>query len=179
LVGNALETGLRTGDGKEFVMRSDPTTTQVSAGGVAFRRKAQTVEVALILVGPNARWQLPKGAVNQDECNEDAAQREVREETGLQTELIAPLDTIEYWFYATRGTRRVRFHKYVHFFLMRYREGNVEDHDHEVEEARWVEIGQALEMLAFASEKEILRKAHAQILASAAKSEDDPAASHA
>ena len=156
-------------------MSANPTATQVSAGGVAFRRRAGTIEVALILVGPRARWQLQKGAVNQDECNEDAAQREVQEETGLKTDLIAPLDTIEYWFYASRGARRVRFHKYVHFFLMRYHSGSVDDHDHEVEEARWVEIGQALEMLAFPSEKEILRKAHEQILTSAAESEEDPA----
>lgn len=145
----------------------NPTETQVSAGGVPFRQRDGQIEVALILVGPRARWQLPKGTVNQDEDNEDAELREVREETGLTTELIAPLDTIEYWFYATRGSRRVRFHKYVHFYLVRYRSGSVDDHDHEVEEARWVEINQAMEMLAFESEKEVLRKARERILAGA------------
>lgn len=143
------------------------TVTAVSSGGVAFRLNNGQVEVALILVGPRARWQLPKGSVDTDESNEDAALREVREETGIEAELVTPLDRIEYWFYATRGGQRVRFHKFVHFFLMRYRSGSVTDHDHEVEEARWVEINQAIEMLAYESEKTVARKARDRILTGA------------
>lgn len=146
-------------------MTQPPTATQVSAGGVAYRRQAGQVEVALILVGPRNRWQLPKGAVNQGEAMEAAARREVREETGLETELIGLLDTIEYWFYATRGGERTRFHKMVHFYLMRFISGAVTDHDHEVLEARWVESSQALDMLAFESERGILRKALERIQA--------------
>lgn len=136
-----------------------PTTTQVSAGGVAFRQQDRRVEVALILVGPRLRWQLPKGTVNKDERIEDAAQREVREEAGIVTILIDLLDRIEYWFYASQAGQRMRFHKFVTFYLMRYCSGDVNDHDHEVEEARWVEINQAVEMLAFESEKEMVRRA--------------------
>ena len=140
-------------------MNPIPTTTQVSAGGVAFRQQGDLTEVALILVGPKLRWQLPKGAINPDERIEDAARREVREEAGIETDLISLLDRIEYWFYVTRGGKRIRFHKFVHFYLMHYRSGDVTDHDHEVEEARWFEIGQAIELLAFESEKEVVRKA--------------------
>lgn len=146
-------------------MSDGSTETQVSAGGVAFRQLNTRIEVALILVGPRGRWQLPKGTVNKNERNEDAAQREVREEAGIETELIDALDHIDYWFYAFRNGVRVRFHKFVHFYLMRYRSGKVEDHDHEVEEARWVEINQGIEMLAFESERAILRKAQERILA--------------
>jgi 8-oxo-dGTP diphosphatase len=145
-------------------MSSIPTVTQISAGGVAYRQKNDTIEVALILVGPRDRWQLPKGALNPDEKEEQAAQREVREETGIETELIRLIERIEYWFYATRGGKRTRFHKYVIFYLMRCTGGDVKDHDDEVLEARWVEIDQAIEMLAYSSEKEVVRKAKNWIL---------------
>ena len=120
-----------------------PTANQVSAGGVVFRKSEDQVEVALILVGPKNRWQLPKGAVNPEEEIEHAALREVREETGIDADLLDIIERIEYWFYALRGGHRIRFHKYVYFFLMQFRSGNVADHDHEVIEARWVEINQA------------------------------------
>ena len=70
-----------------------PTKTQVSSGGVAFREQAGRIEIALIAV--DSRWQLPKGMVNKDEATEAAARREVREETGLETELVKPIDKIE------------------------------------------------------------------------------------
>jgi 8-oxo-dGTP pyrophosphatase MutT (NUDIX family) len=136
---------------------------QVSTGGVVYRQSEQQVEVALILVGPKERWQLPKGAANQAETQEQAALREVREETGLTAELCDSLDRIEYWFYAKRAGRRVRYHKIVYFYLMRYLSGDVNDHDHEVDEARWVAVDQALDMLAFESEREVLRKAREKI----------------
>jgi 8-oxo-dGTP diphosphatase len=63
-----------------------------------------------------------------------------------------------------RGGQRTRFHKYVIFYLLRYLSGEVNDHDDEVLEARWVEIDQAIEMLAYESEKQIVRKAKEWIL---------------
>lgn len=144
-------------------MSTLPTTTQVSAGGVAYRRSHGQVEVALILVGPQQRWQLPKGAINPEEAVEEAALREVREETGLETEILDELDKIEYWFYAHRGGHRMRFHKFVHFYLMHFTGGDVANHDHESLEARWFPIDDAVEQLAFESEKEIVRKARSLI----------------
>lgn len=136
-----------------------PTETQVSAGGVVYRRQGDQIEIALISVGPGPRWQLPKGMVMDGEGQEDAARREVREEAGLETEIVAPLDRVEYWFYATSRGRRVRIHKFVDFFLMRYRTGDVNDHDHEVNEARWVEIERAQAMLAFDSDRKLVARA--------------------
>lgn len=137
-----------------------PTITQVSAGGVAFRiNHLAQIETAAILVGPHLRWQLPKGAINPGEEIEDAARREVREEAGVDTKILRLLDRIEYWFYASREGQRARFHKFVHFYLMQYISGNVENHDHEVEEARWFEINEAIQVLAYESEREVMRKA--------------------
>jgi 8-oxo-dGTP pyrophosphatase MutT (NUDIX family) len=137
------------------------TQAQVSAGGVVFRRYRRQLQVALISVGAPVRWQLPKGLVGRGEAPEAAAQREVREETGLEAELLRPLDVIEYWYYGTvRGGHKVRFHKQVHFFLFRFVRGKVADHDHEVNEARWVKLADAETMLAFANERKVV--AHAQ-----------------
>lgn len=139
------------------------TKTQVSAGGVAFRTNGDQTEIALINVGEDRRWQLPKGLVNRDEQPETTALREVREEAGIITELVEPLDTIEYWYVSTNRGQRVRFHKFVHFYLLRYKSGDVTEHDHEVNEARWVEINQAQAMLAFKSEKKVVQQAQARL----------------
>lgn len=144
-------------------MASVQTKQQVSAGGVAFRKRGAKLYVTLISVGSESRWQLPKGLIGRNEEVERAAMREVREETGLETEMVAPLDTVEYWYFSGSGASRVRFHKFVHFFLLRYKSGKTSDHDHEVNEARWVEISRAEEMLAFADEKKIVARAREMI----------------
>ena len=136
-----------------------PTLEQVSAGGVVFRRDGENTEIAIVLMIPDLRWQLPKGIIDEGETPEQAGLREVREEAGVDTDLIAPIETVEYWFVAGWDDVRRRIHKHVHFFLMKYRSGDVADHDHEVEEARWVEIGEAIEMLEFKSEREVVEKA--------------------
>ena len=140
-----------------------PVVDQVSSGGVAFRKVGTTIEVALISVGKENRWQLPKGIVDPGETPEVTALREVREEAGLQTELLEQLDKIEYWYVGNKGSQRVRFHKFVYFYLLRYSFGNIQDHDWEVNEARWVEINLAQKLLAFKSEKLVVAKATEKI----------------
>jgi 8-oxo-dGTP pyrophosphatase MutT (NUDIX family) len=98
---------------------------------------------------------LPKGHLDGDETPEQAAQREVREETGVQAELIEPLGEVTYR-YERRGRR---IEKSVRFYLFEYRSGDVADHDHEIEEARWVPLRQALRQLTYAGEREIVRRA--------------------
>lgn len=142
-----------------------PTQTQISAGGVVFRLpdEGPTAEVALISVGDPPRWQLPKGLVDSGETPEVAALREVREEAGVDATVVEKLETVEYWYQATDAGKRVRYHKFVHFFLMEYVSGDVADHDHEVNEASWLDIGKALEFIAFKSERAVLEKAAVRI----------------
>ena len=135
------------------------TVEQVSAGGAAFRLANQNYEVAIISVGASRRWQLPKGLIDAGESAETAALREVCEEAGIETELLAPVEKIEYWYVGEQPGERVRFHKSVHFYMLAYRGGAVENHDAEVVEARWVKAEDAIEMLAFKSEKAVLEKA--------------------
>jgi 8-oxo-dGTP pyrophosphatase MutT (NUDIX family) len=147
------------------------TLNQVSAGGVAFRPSEFEPEVAIVAVSPGERWQLPKGLIDKDESPEAAALREVREEAGIETKLLAPIDIVEYWYVSERRGRRVRYHKFVHFFLMAYRGGDVSNHDHEVSEARWVSIDEAVRMLAFKSERAVVEKAREMIAAFSSRNE--------
>ena len=140
-----------------------PTEQQVSAGGVVYRKRTSGVEVALIKVGPIIRWQLPKGIVDEGETPEEAAVREVREETGLAAKIESLLEKIEYWYVSSGKTGKVRYHKFVHFYLMKYRSGRTDNHDHEVLEARWLPIVDAIRMLSFKSERELVEKAREMI----------------
>jgi 8-oxo-dGTP pyrophosphatase MutT (NUDIX family) len=98
---------------------------------------------------------LPKGHPDEGESAAVAAQREVREETGLDAELVEKLGDIRYWY--ARGGQRVM--KIVSFFLFRYRSGDVADHDHEVEEALWIPLEEAPGRLAYQGEREMAESA--------------------
>ena len=97
--------------------------------------------------------------IDTGETAEQAAMREVREEAGIDTDVLEMIDKTEYWFSADRKGEHTRFHKHVHWFLMRYRSGNVEDHDHEVLEARWEAVEDAMKMLVFKNERDVVEKA--------------------
>ena len=135
------------------------TQEQVSAGGVAFRRTKKNLKLVIVSVKPSLRWQLPKGIVDPGETPEVTAVREVREEAGVETELLELIDTVEYWYQRVQYGKHIRFHKFVHFYLLQYIDGSVKDHDHEIAEARWVNFEEALEMLAFKSERDVVAKA--------------------
>ena len=136
-----------------------PVREQVSAGGVVYRGEKGSIEVVIVSVGGQQRWQLPKGLVEEGEKPEVAAVREAREEAGVDSEVVQHLETIEYWFAGLDGGERVRFHKRVHFYLLRYVAGDPGDHDWEVNEARWVPIGAATYQLTFDSERRVMQRA--------------------
>ncbi len=130
--------------------------TETSAGGVVVRGD----EVAVIVPfkpAPDGRrvLGLPKGHPEPGESLEEAAAREVREEAGVETELIEKLGEVRYWY--QRKGRKIR--KTVAFFLFRYVSGDVADHDHEIEVARWIGLGDAAAQLSFKGEREMVARA--------------------
>jgi 8-oxo-dGTP pyrophosphatase MutT (NUDIX family) len=140
-------------------VRAMKTRDEVSAGGVVFRlRSGGGVEMALILTHEH-RWQLPKGWIDEGESPAETAVREVREEAGVDAEVVAPLGDIEYRYVSKYDSEPVRVRKRVHVFLLRYTGGSTDDHDDEVIEARWVEIGEAEAMLSFEDERRMMAKA--------------------
>jgi 8-oxo-dGTP pyrophosphatase MutT (NUDIX family) len=139
------------------------TLDQISAGGVAFRWKGSEPEMVIVSVKPKLRWQLPKGIVDPGESPEVTAVREVKEEAGVETERLGLIETIEYWYRSLKQGKPVRYHKFVHFYLLEYRSGDISEHDHEIEEARWVSFDEATEMLEFKSEREVVEQAREMI----------------
>ena len=146
----------------------------VSAGGVVYRHVNGRIEAALCGRTPVSggrqkdapcngsksggfRWSLAKGTPDPGETMEETALREVQEETGLEVEIAAPLGSIDYWF----GSREfeVRYHKTVHFYLMVPVGGGIELHDPEFDVVRWFTSEDALEVLTYANEVEVLRRA--------------------
>ena len=134
-----------------------------SAGGVLFRDVAGETRVCLIQVptrGGNPSWRLPKGSIERDETPEDAAVRETREETGCDGSIISELSEIEYWYTRREDHgEKVRVRKVVSFFLMKYISGDIADHDHEVEEVRWVGLDRALKKISYDAESRVLQEA--------------------
>jgi 8-oxo-dGTP diphosphatase len=137
-----------------------PIRSQVSAGGVVYRRTDTVTEIVIIKPRGTERWQLPKGIVDPGELPEVTARREVREEAGIDGAVAAPIAKIEYWYVGDdRDGTRVRFHKVVHFFLLIFSGGDVDGHDDEVSEARWLPLDDAVERLAFRNERAVVEKA--------------------
>jgi 8-oxo-dGTP pyrophosphatase MutT (NUDIX family) len=131
---------------------------EFSAGGVVVRRMRGRPFVAVVRVRDEI-FALPKGHPDGDESPEEAARREVREETGVEAEVVEKLGDIRYW-YARQG-QRVR--KIVSFFLFQYRSGSVDDHDHEVEEALWIPLDEATDRLAYEGEREMVNTARSRV----------------
>jgi 8-oxo-dGTP pyrophosphatase MutT (NUDIX family) len=130
---------------------------EFSAGGVVVRRfrgRPFTAAVKVLRRGEEV-LSLPKGHPNPGESTEEAALREVREETGLDADIVEKLGDVRYW-YQLRGERVL---KVVTFFLCRWRSGSVRNHDSEVESALWLPLEEAPERLAYTGEKEMARRA--------------------
>jgi 8-oxo-dGTP pyrophosphatase MutT (NUDIX family) len=100
-------------------------------------------------------WSLPKGHVEQGETAEQAAVREVAEETGIASAVVAALGSIDYWF-VVEG-RRV--HKTVHHFLLRAVGGTLSDADVEVTEVAWVPLAELAVRLAYPDERRLVQRA--------------------
>jgi ADP-ribose pyrophosphatase YjhB (NUDIX family) len=129
---------------------------EISAGGVVVRGG----DVAVIVPVRRAAngkpvLALPKGHVAPGETAAQAAEREVREEAGVEADMVEELGQVRYWY--QRSGRRIP--KVVTFFLFRYRSGDVADHDAEVEEARWIPLEDARRELSYRGERQMVERA--------------------
>ena len=140
------------------------TVRDVSAGGVIYRERDGKAEIALVGKLSPRRWGLPKGGPQRGESLEQAAVREVTEETGLQARLICPIGDIDYWF---RWSGRRHF-KTVHFYLMEAVGGDVSQHDDEYDVVEWFSIDDAVRNMTYRSEVDIVERA-AQMLETGAE----------
>lgn len=139
---------------------------ETSAGGLVVDRTSKRPRVAII--GRRDRrgrllWSLPKGHLERGETAQDAAVREVEEETGIRGTVMAELGTIDYWFVAENR----RIHKTVHHYLLEAAGGELSDEDVEVDEVAWVPLDELREHLAYAGERRLAETA-ADLLADTA-----------
>jgi 8-oxo-dGTP pyrophosphatase MutT (NUDIX family) len=137
---------------------SDTSTDnpEFSAGGVVVRGRDVIV---IVPVKRDARGNrvlgLPKGHPDGNETAEAAATREVCEETGVSADLVEKLGDVSYAY----ERRRRRVDKRVAFYLFEYLSGDLADHDHEIEDARWMPLEEAARALTYSGEREMVKRA--------------------
>ena len=137
-----------------------PTRQAVSSGGLVFHDRRDGRWVVLISRRNTAgqlQWTLPKGGLEAGEDLEAAAVREVREETGLDSAIVAKLGVVDYWFVWKPDA--VRYHKYVHYFLLAFRGGDTHLHDDEAQEVVWLPLAEACRRLTHANERRLVKAA--------------------
>ena len=139
-------------------MSALPSRTVVSAGGVVVDDRADGTRWVLLIVhrtmSGHPRWTLPKGGVEDGETIEQAALREVREETGHGATIVTSLGSIAYSF--VWRPERVRYHKRVHYFMMRWDGLPAGERDDEAEHVEWVPYTAALHRLAHRNERDLV-----------------------
>jgi len=141
------------------------TKREFSAGGVLVRRLEGAWHLAAIRPAgkPEGLWALPKGGLDAGESPEQAALREVAEETGAHGRSLGKLGDVRY-VYTWKGTR---IFKIVSFFLVEYEGGRLGDvpeaFRHEVAEARWLPLDEAPRLLAYGGERDMARAAAARL----------------
>ena len=150
---------LAAGYNREMPDNRRKTRDEHSSGGAVIIFLDDRPHVAMIATRGRSRWGLPKGAVSKGETSEQAALREVLEETGILADIVGPLDTIEYFFRA--GDTLIR--KRVDFYLMQYIGGKLTPQLTEVDDVEWVELSEAIRRASFESEKKLLSAALEQV----------------
>ncbi len=134
---------------------------EYSAGGVVYRKTPEgKIQVLLVAVKDGTVWTIPKGLIDRGESKEETALREVKEEGGVEGEIVDFIDKVEYWYVWPDETgEKVKRHKTVYYYLLKYRSGDPSMHDFEVDDARWFDIEEAIKIVKYPSDRKILKKA--------------------
>ena len=146
-------------------MSRDQVKKEHSAGGVVFRMDAGQ-PLYLLIRDTYQNWGFPKGHIERGEQPDEAARREVCEETGLAGLAIrGAIDTID-WFFRFRGQL---IHKSCQFFLMESLEATTSpQHNEGITACRWIAFEEAESLVSYANAREVLRRAHDMVAASSA-----------
>jgi 8-oxo-dGTP pyrophosphatase MutT (NUDIX family) len=141
--------------GRPYAKRVD----EISAGGLVIDFSGtQGLLIGRIDLKDAARerllWSLPKGHIESGETPEEAALREVMEETGIESEIARALGVIDFWFMASGK----RIHKTVHHYLFREVGGILAPQVSEVDEVAWFPLGEIIDRLAYPDEKRLISR---------------------
>ncbi len=129
---------------------------KVAAGGIVIRSIDNRKQAILVQHNRHKGWGFPKGHIDKGESPEEAALREVEEETGVLGTIVANLPTTRYRFTNTKGTE---IDKTVYWFLMRYQGIGHQTHSHEVADVRWVSLSEISGVLAFDNDRMLFGEA--------------------
>jgi len=144
---------------KAEIFESDSLTSLkkiFSSGAVVYKIFRNKVKIVLIAKNKKQIWCLPKGKIEKGETREQAAIREVSEETGIQTiQLKRYLGKISYNYYISD----IRQPKTVHFFLAKYIKGRLYTTDIEIDDTKWFFLSDAIAQMSYSSEIKIVKKA--------------------
>lgn len=147
------------------------TMPEISAGAVLYKGSDDKLRIVLYSRNNGTQWCLPKGKIEKNETQEEAARREVKEETGLEGKIIRHLKNVYYTYIDKR--RKLKLNKTVHYFLMKYIHGQINTDDAGVEDVVWFDIKAALEKVTFDNEKKTIQKAFDIIKATDKRLEDN------
>lgn len=139
-----------------------PIKFEFSAGGIVFRKEDDTIRILVAQHSMHHGWVFPKGLIGDNHKGEKkdvTAIREVKEETGIDAEIIEELPKIEYWYKFEGELRK----KTVYYYIMKYIGGSFEERDNEMEAVEWLPFGEVAERLTYKSDKEVWEKAKEKI----------------
>ncbi|OGH13215.1 MAG: hypothetical protein A2687_00775 [Candidatus Levybacteria bacterium RIFCSPHIGHO2_01_FULL_38_26] len=132
---------------------------EFSAGGVVYKKENSKIFIIVAQHSQHHGWVFPKGLIaekeSKRETKEEAALREVKEETGVSGKIIKVLPAVTYWYKFDNE----KIKKTVYYFLMEYESGDIKEHDFEMENVEWLPMDEVENRLTYKSDKKVWKEA--------------------